>query len=255
MKQCKKCGTMFDTLNCNVCARARVARWRAENPEWAKENSRNWYLENKERALATQAKYRDENLAKILVRQKNAYQKNKQHYIEKVSEYQRANPEKRNKWYRKAKLLHGDKINERSRIARRKDIEKTRADARAYYAANKKRILAGAARREKLNLGKARAKCAKRRAAKLMAIPTWADSKAIAIVYEKAREWGFQVDHIVPLQSKVVCGLHCEANLQLMHISENSKKHNKTWPDMPSEQYLLAETQRLVAEQREVAGD
>lgn len=35
------------------------------------------------------------------------------------------------------------------------------------------------------------------------------------------------------LKGKFVCGLHCEANLQVITKSENSKKHNSYWPDMP----------------------
>lgn len=44
-------------------------------------------------------------------------------------------------------------------------------------------------------------------------------------------EW--QVDHIVPLQSEFVCGLHNEFNLRVISQSENSSKKNRYWPDMP----------------------
>jgi hypothetical protein len=44
---------------------------------------------------------------------------------------------------------------------------------------------------------------------------------------------GTHVDHIVPLVSKFVCGLHCEANLQLLPGPENQRKGNRVWPDMP----------------------
>lgn len=82
-------------------------------------------------------------------------------------------------------------------------------------------------------------KCAlvmKRNAAKLKAIPKWADLKAVEWFYIEAKrltqETGTKhvVDHIFPLQSKLVCGLHCEANLQILTASENCRKHNK----MPS---------------------
>lgn len=42
----------------------------------------------------------------------------------------------------------------------------------------------------------------------------------------------YHVDHIVPLQSDKVCGLHCLANLRVILGSENIKKNNKHWPDM-----------------------
>ena len=43
----------------------------------------------------------------------------------------------------------------------------------------------------------------------------------------------WHVDHIVPLKSKIVCGLHCSANLQVIPAIINSSKGNRVWPDMP----------------------
>lgn len=77
-------------------------------------------------------------------------------------------------------------------------------------------------------------RCARRRATKLMATPRWANHAAIARIYECARFIEVHVDHIVPLISKRVCGLHVEHNLQLLSSSENSRKGNRYWPDMPA---------------------
>lgn len=82
-------------------------------------------------------------------------------------------------------------------------------------------------------------KSAKRRAASEKATPRWANLTSIKEIYALARERTKQtgvkwvVDHIVPLQSARVCGLHVEHNLQLLPETENSKKHNKVWPEMP----------------------
>ncbi len=70
------------------------------------------------------------------------------------------------------------------------------------------------------------AKTAKRRASKLQAFPAWANQEEIKRIY-KERPKGYHVDHIVPLQSDLVCGLHCEFNLQYLSAEENLSKGNK----------------------------
>jgi hypothetical protein len=79
----------------------------------------------------------------------------------------------------------------------------------------------------------------RRRRAKGSATPKWADKAAMRELYKLARhlsdETGVKhhVDHIVPLQSKIVCGLHVEHNLRVIPWMENVLKHNRHWPDMP----------------------
>jgi len=71
----------------------------------------------------------------------------------------------------------------------------------------------------------AAAKTAKYRAAKLQAIPKWANLKKIAQIYSTCPA-GYHVDHIVPLQGVLVCGLHVEYNLQHLTAEANQKKSN-----------------------------
>ena len=72
----------------------------------------------------------------------------------------------------------------------------------------------------------------KKRAVKLRAMPKWANQEKMKEIY-KNRPIGYDVDHIVPLQSKLVCGLHWEGNLQYLPSRENQVKKNRYWPDMP----------------------
>lgn len=89
---------------------------------------------------------------------------------------------------------------------------------------------------QKENAEKANALTAKRRSLKKQAIPPWANIKAIAKIYKEAHELtkntgiAYTVDHIYPLQSKYMCGLHVENNLQILTKSENSIKGNRRWP-------------------------
>lgn len=78
-----------------------------------------------------------------------------------------------------------------------------------------------------------------RRANRKQATPAWINPFIIEEAYHlaklrtKATGIIWHVDHIVPLQSDIVCGLHCEYNLQLTTDLENYAKGNRWWPDMP----------------------
>lgn len=75
-----------------------------------------------------------------------------------------------------------------------------------------------------------------RRAAKLSGTtkvtPRWADRDLIKDMYAEAGYFGLDVDHMVPLRSDNVCGLHCESNLHAIPKSDNARKSNRMWPDM-----------------------
>lgn len=85
----------------------------------------------------------------------------------------------------------------------------------------------------RVNKHKRNAITARRYAKKSQSTPRWAERELIAEVYRQAALRGWHVDHVVPLNSPLVCGLHCWANLQLLSPSENCSKGNHHWPDMP----------------------
>ena len=117
--------------------------------------------------------------------------------------------------------------------------ESERKRTLAAHHANPERSRANNARWRTENPGRHAAKEAKRRAIRLKAIPVWADLDAIKLIYEAVKTESeltgvpMHVDHIVPLQGKTVCGLHCEANLQVLKASENLSKCARWWPEMP----------------------
>lgn len=137
---------------------------------------------------------------------------------------------------------------EKSRRYRERNLEKVRARGRAYDAkrgsaerckawrqANpNKRLAYNSSRLEQHSQQEA-----KRKKAIASATPAWAEATAIANMYEEARKRGLEVDHIVPILSPFVCGLHCMANLRLVSEVENKSKGNRLWPDMFGEQNNL----------------
>lgn len=76
----------------------------------------------------------------------------------------------------------------------------------------------------------------KRICKKLNATPLWADLEAIQAVYAEAalitEKTGIKhhVDHIIPLQGRLVSGLHVEYNLQIISAQDNVVKSNKFEP-------------------------
>lgn len=83
------------------------------------------------------------------------------------------------------------------------------------------------ARWRKANPERYRALQQEREAAMRTQTPSWADRDAMKKFYENRPE-GHEVDHIVPLQGKIVSGLHVLCNLQYLPAEENRKK-NRTF--------------------------
>jgi len=164
-------------------------------------------------------------------------------------------------WYAKNKQARRDyevatrsRKNELRNKRRAADREATNAADRAYYHANRARILATerdyTAENKDRMLAYQRAWAAKNRprmvakakrykVKKLGATPAWAndffiqEAYSLAKLREKVCGGKWHVDHIVPLRSKLVCGLHVEHNLRVIPALTNQLKSNKYWPDMP----------------------
>ena len=119
--------------------------------------------------------------------------------------------------------MNPDKVKEYSKRDAEKHGERRRACDASWRRNNKDRL---------------RAKASKRRAVTKTSTPSWANDEIIMLFYETARvredRTGkkVHVDHIIPLKSDNVCGLHVEHNLQLMWANENISKGNRHWPDM-----------------------
>jgi hypothetical protein len=75
-----------------------------------------------------------------------------------------------------------------------------------------------------------------KKAKRKQCIAGWADKRKIKEFYQEAfclsSQGGlkYQVDHIYPLVSHFLCGLHVETNLQILTAQKNASKGNRKWP-------------------------
>ena len=118
-----------------------------------------------------------------------------------------------------------------------KKREKDREYACAWNNANRHRRQEIWRRWAKSNPDKTNANQARRRATKKNATPFWANQEEIKRFYATSKEFEqltgiiHHVDHIYPLKSDFLCGLHVENNLQVLTAEKNIFKHNRSWPD------------------------
>lgn len=160
------------------------------------------------------------------------------------------NPELVRKELRDSYARDPEPFRERARLWRQENPDRKRELDRRYYVANKARIIAVDSEWRSRNLesvreynrkydqrnpDKRRERLARRRARKAKATPAWIDHEEVKYIYSLATEKGLVVDHIVPLKSETVCGLHCAENLRCIPEQLNSHKGNRYWPDMPKD--------------------
>jgi hypothetical protein len=194
--------------DCTECLAARQLAWFTQNRESENARSRQWYAENKEKAAVTRASWRERNAEKDRA---------------DIAAYQAANR---------------DRLDEAAEKWRKENPDKVRGYIARYKEENPERILEIDRAWRARNKGKINAKKKRREANKLKATPAWADLKAITRIYEEAArltaETGIphHVDHIYPLQSDWICGLHVEDNLQILPASINQSKSNRRLPEV-----------------------
>jgi len=133
------------------------------------------------------------------------------------------------------------RLNNRNKLIAYKKVwvelnpEKVIASNKKRYEEKKDQIKAHVAEYKKLNPAKANANKAKRKAAKKQRTPKWLtnidferieNQYRLAEILTKLHNEPWHVDHIIPLQGKLVSGLHVPSNLQVLKGSENCSKQN-----------------------------
>lgn len=238
MKQCSKC-KIFKPLYefgkaskeksglksaCKECLNKCYREYVAKNPDRRRETTRQYHRKNAEKINAYSRKWYADNAEKAKLTRLKWREENSEKYKADVHAYQQKNKEY---------------LKERSKIWCINNRDKVNATASRHRERHPDRVrLQGAIWRQK-NRDKVNASKSRRIARQKQAMPKWANQFFINEIYQLAQlrsemsgfEW--HVDHIVPIRSDLVCGLHCEHNLQVIPGIENQRKSNRTWPQMP----------------------
>jgi hypothetical protein len=165
-----------------------MREYRRDKAEHIAITTRAYRVENAESTRETQRTYQQKNRKKLSQNRKEYRRKNAQHIRAVQATYRHTNKERRNEYYRVWRSKNSAQVTHHISL---------------------------------------------RRTRKVQATPKWVDLSSILAVYIEAKrltkETGVQyhVDHIVPLKSPVVCGLHVPWNLQIIPAAENLKKHNR----------------------------
>lgn len=209
--------------------------YRARHREYSREYGKLWRSKNPDKIKAKNDARASKKLPQDAARKREYYNENKEEIKAYQVEYRKKN---------------ADILREKDKLRKLKNrdirLEKMKVRSAKYYAENKERLKPIRKAWNENNKHRLTAKDAKRRSAILSRSPKWADLSAIREVFLKAEiisKLGkkVHVDHIIPLQGKLVSGLHVASNLEVIGSYENRVKANKFDPNswvepLPGEQ-------------------
>lgn len=189
-RTCPRCGSVHD-----------------ESKSWCKPCEREYM-----------AAYRVANKDRLLAARRSHYEANKQAYKDQARAW---------------KAAHPDVMRELSRRYYAKNREQEQRRLAEWEQRNQERRREAKKQWRIDNHAKLAAQCRARQARKLCATPKWADRALIEVEYalamwcSKVMGEPYHVDHIIPLQGELVCGLHVHNNLQVIPQVANLSKGNR----------------------------
>lgn len=225
MKICNRCGIQQPLENYSKNARCKfgvlgickICTSEGKRKKYAEDEiHRNQIKDKRQKA------YEDDKEC-ILARNRASYEKHREKRIDKAKEYYKENSTKiKNR--NKERLDESREVQRKYRVANRQHV--TRVN-KLWRLANRDKLTANETRRK---------------AWLRQALPKWHNDEWEAFVVQETYHLSkirtemlgirFNVDHIVPLVSDHVCGLHCSANMQILERLANISKGNRYWPDM-----------------------
>jgi len=241
-KSCTKCKSIKSTVEFKpvkwnksgidsqcICCREDYYQ---NNKEKIKLRVTKWAEDNKEKRKITEKKYRDNNKEKCKSAVKLWSDSNKDRVKSVRNEYKRKNKDIIKAKDAEYRDNNRKSINTKNRVLYKNNINKEKIRSLLYRGTHKKEIAARSKIYKSNNRHIATRSASKRRALKLNASPSWHETDLIEFIYRTAQYFRYMgndvhVDHIVPLSNKIVCGLHCIDNLQILPAHKNLSKSNK----------------------------
>lgn len=223
-RECSKCheykswdeyskgnGRNGKSTTCRTCSSSAALAYFYEHHEESIAKKAIYREANRDSENARSSRYKKEHPEKNRANSRNDYWRNRDARLAASKQWREDNPEKDAECFRRKKRKNPDLYKEIQRAANKRFRENHPEDV--------------AAREQK------------RRASKLQAMPFWADRAEILSVFLLARALRdatglkYHVDHVIPLQHPLVCGLHVQANLRVVSAADNLSKHNKFDPE------------------------
>lgn len=209
---------------CRDCLNV-LQRAKYQDPEWRaahRARCKDWESRNPDVRNDIGRRYRERNPEKVAAATRAWIEKNQERWRAYMREWNAANRLRANERRRELRLISPE-YRERNNARLRGRYTALSDDAKQI---ERNRV----AEWHRNNRWYSAKRMAARRALELLATPKWGQD-GIDELYKLASRHGFHVDHMVPLNSPIVCGLHVIFNLQLLPPIDNFVKNNKFDPD------------------------
>lgn len=214
-----------------------MREYNLRNKEKVAAKNLRYYSDNRDVCIAKQAARVEALTVEQRIARLDYFKKyNSEHFDQRVAQRRKARAERGDAIRlaeKQSKARCAERVKKNLHDWRKRNKAKVDAGIAAWVAKNPERVKTAKRRYLQSALGRAMSAMAtsEKRALTRQATPNWFDKEQVRAVYNFAvefREAGMavDVDHIVPLKGKNVCGLHVQGNLRVCLQSYNRKKSN-----------------------------
>lgn len=221
---------------CKVCVIGHVKAKYAADPVAAAAAKRAAVKANPEAYKAISKRTRVKHADAIRQRKMDYYASNAERLRAEKSEYRKANPEAIQASKAKYAAANPEKLRALKAAGYARRADKARAYRERYYFENREKAVQTIQRWRAENPRKVRELSARRKASVKRATPIWfsefdrfvvEEAYHLAVLRKEATGVSWELDHIVPLSGRTVCGLHVAGNFQLLPKPINNWKRHK----------------------------